>query len=90
MLYQHKAPAKPLDAEMLKDLVDEGLTELIVYIDEVPYCDEDLYGCDGCELRTPDYADLNDDGLCEECAKEAAEEAEHMRQLRADYQASVL
>ncbi len=49
--------------------------------DDEPRCSE----CDE-EL---DYLSVEEE-LCAECQQEANEEREHQRQLRADYQASVL
>ena len=80
---------QPLDDEELGDFVEEGFIDLIVFIDGEPYNSEDLRACDGCELYYLEEG-LDDDLLCEECAKEAAEWAEGMRQLRSDYYASVL
>lgn len=82
-------PAKPLTPKDMEELRKEGLVELIVKLDGEAYCDEDLYICSNCDLRTVDKYDLDDEGDCDECAREACEEREYLQQLRSDYYASV-
>ena len=82
--------AKPLGAEELAEAKEEGWEELVVEVDGEKYNSEDLYSCDGCDEWHVSHSDLDEDGYCEDCAQEAREEAEHMRQLRSDYYASVL
>lgn len=79
--------AKPLTGQ---DALSMEREDLVVEVDGVPYCAEDLYGCGDCDLRTPRRSDLDEDGLCGDCAAEARREAEHVRQLRADYHAGLL
>lgn len=89
---KHK-PAQPLTAEEAQELRDEGLSELPVEIDGKTYNDEDLYHCDGfkeCGFRTPDYHELDDDGLCEACAEGAREHAAYVEDVRWTYRHSVL
>lgn len=89
---RHK-PAQPLDEQSIKELKDEGLEELLVTIDGKTYNDEDLYHCDNhkeCGFKTPDYHDLDDDGLCEACAEGAREYAAYVEDVRWTYRHSVL
>lgn len=85
-----RGPAQPLTQDEVDELHAEGAAELVVMVDGQPYNDEDLHHCGGCGLRTPYRLDLDDDGLCPDCAAEADAEEEHIRQLRSDYYASVL
>ena len=43
-----------------------------------------------CEVCGEDVESVSDEMLCEQCQQEDEEDAEPQRQLRADYQASVL
>lgn len=86
----HPQPAEPLTDEEFCDLVEANFDEVLILIDGVLYSDEDLHRCDCCEVRVLDRAELDDDLLCEECAVEAREEAEHQRYLRRWYQSAVL
>ncbi|QXN72345.1 hypothetical protein RCSIMONEHASTD_16 [Rhodobacter phage RcSimone-Hastad] len=84
--------AQPLTAEEVQELKDEDLSELLVELDGKTYNDEDLYHCGGddCSFKTADYHDLDDDGLCEECAEGAREYAAYVEDVRWTYRHSVL
>ncbi len=73
-------------SEAVAELRKEGHGEVVVEVDGVLYCGEDLYQCEGCELRALYRFELGDDGLCCVCT----DEAEHVRQLRSDYYAGLL
>ncbi|KFH18450.1 hypothetical protein ELZ19_06995 [Brucella abortus] len=91
MMWRRRETARPLSEDEVRELRDEGLEELIVQLDGATYSSEDLYSCaGGCDDLFADPSELDDEDFCEECAREAREEAEHQRQLRADYRASVL
>lgn len=77
--------AQPLTADDLADLRESGMNGLIQEIGGKLYLDEDLAKCEGCDLKTVDRMDFNEDGFCEACAKDQEVEREHMRQLTSDY-----
>lgn len=81
--------AEPLDNEALGDLIEDRPDDLIL-LDGQPFDASDLCTCDGCNLFFRTRNDLDEDGLCEDCAREADEEAEHIRIERAIYRCSVL
>lgn len=89
-MYAFNWNADPLDDEQLGDLIEAHYDQLIVLIDGVPYCDEDLYRCDCCGVRSPCCADFNDEGHCEDCAAKAAEEYADEQSLRRWHQTMVL
>lgn len=85
--------AQPLTAEQVQEFKDEGSAELLVELDGKTYSDEDLYHCDNfkeCGFRTPDYHDLDDDGLCEACAEGAQEYRAYVEDVNWTYRHSVL
>lgn len=85
--------AQPLSAEEVQEFKDEGWTELLVELDGKTYNDEDLYHCDNhkeCGFKTADYHDLDEDGLCEECAEGAREYEAYVEDVRWTYRHSVL
>ena len=49
--------------------------------------DEDAIRCDSCNTKVDCAGDLDDDLLCEDCAREADEDAAELRSLRSWYQA---
>ena len=88
--YCHHPAAEPLTAEQVKELVDEGAAELVVSIGGLAYCSEDLYSCQGCGEKMPDYHELDDDGLCEGCAEEAKEYEEYRKDVEWEWRHSRL
>jgi hypothetical protein len=85
--------AEPLDEEGLGDLIEDDCGDLLVVLEDgETYNLEDLYSCDGrgCDVVTADRHDLDDEGLCAYCAREAREWRDHYRELEKDYRASVL
>ncbi len=89
---RHK-PAEPLDEQSIKEFKEEGWQDLLVELDGKTYSDEDLHHCDNfkeCGFRTPDYHELDDDGLCEACAEGAREYAAYVEDVRWTYRHSVL
>lgn len=82
--------AEPLDEEALAELVEEDLGDLVFLLDGVPYNEEDLYVCDGCDLRFTDRSELDEDCLCEGCAEEAEEARRDLEDLRRWYRSAVL
>ena len=81
--------AEPLGDSELEEAKQEDWLELVVELDGEKYNSEDLYACDGCENWHVSASEL-EEGFCPECIIEGEEEAEHQRQLRSDYYASVL
>lgn len=77
--------ASPLSPEELGDFIEEGDWEGLLVLDGKPYHVDDLHFCNGCGLAFADYLELETDGfhdpLCSECAEDAREEAEHLRDL---------
>jgi hypothetical protein len=73
----------PLTAEEALDFPVDDLVE----IEGELFHKDNLFECDGynCYKKALHRADFNDDGLCDSCAEEAYEEAEHQRQLAADF-----
>lgn len=78
--------AEPINVRL--ELADECFDELITELDGEFYWTEDLSGCADCDLLTANPSDLDDDGLCEPCAKEGREVTAGHRQAVADYRAS--
>lgn len=85
-----KPDAEPLSAEAIQEFRDEDCAELLVELDGQTYNSEDLYRCDGCQEWHVSAHDLDDDGLCEECAEGAREYAAYVEDVRWTYYASVL
>ena len=88
-----KPQAQPLSAVEIQELKDEDSSELLVELQGQTFNSEDLYHCDNfkeCGFRTPDYHDLNDDGLCEGCAEGAREYAAYVEDVNWTYWHSVL
>jgi len=69
-----------IDPEDVAKCVD---TDMWMHVD-------DTVGCTGCGERYSDLTMLNDDLLCNPCVDHAEAEYEHIRELRRDYQASIL
>lgn len=53
------------------------------------FCEEDeTIKCNGCDTVYFDRHELDDDFNCEECAQNALDEEQHMKDLNADWSAS--
>lgn len=81
--------AEALDNEALGDLIEDRPEDLVL-LDGKPFDASELCTCGGCGLFFRAKNDLDGDGLCEDCAGEAHEEAEHIRIESAIYRRSVL
>lgn len=68
--------AQPVAFEDLAELAD-----LILEINGIPYNEEDLYSCAGCEILFIDRRDMDEDCHCSDCAEEAREEYKNQRGL---------
>jgi len=77
--------ARALTPEDIDEMERHGLGSMVRFVDQVAYSDEDLVHCDDCDFVAVTNDPMDHMNRCPDCARQAAESAADLEDLRSWY-----